>query len=182
MKKEMKPIWDIIVRYLLMILVGFTNSWIFYVLFTLITIYPVYFLLGLFFNPSITSNIILVNNIPIEIIGSCIAGSAYYLLLILNLATPGIKIKKRLGIFLFSFLSLLILNILRIFILSVMLVSEVSFFDITHKLFWYIGSTLFVVGIWFLSVKIFKIKEIPFYSDMTFLFKNSKQKKKIRKK
>lgn len=182
MKKEMKPVLDVILRYLILILVGFTNSWIFYLAFTLITIYPVYFLLGLFFNPSLVSNVILVNNIPIEIIGSCIAGSAYYLLLILNLATPGIKIKKRIGVFFFSFLSLLALNILRIFILSMMLVSGFSFFDITHKLFWYIGSTIFVVGIWFLSVKLFKIKEIPFYSDIMFLIKNSKQKKSSKRK
>lgn len=181
MKKEMKPIWDIIFRYLILILVGFTNSGIFYLIFTLVTIYPVYFLLGLFFNPSLASNIIILNNIPIEIIGSCIAGSAYYLLLILNLATPGIKIKKRICIFLFSSLAFLTLNILRIVLLSIMFVSGVSLFDITHKLFWYLGSTIFVVGIWFLSVKIFKIKEIPFYSDIMFLLASSKKTKKTKR-
>lgn len=182
MKKEMKPIWDILIRYLVLILVGLTNSWIFYLIFTLITIYPAYFLLSLFFTPSLASNVIILNNVPIEIIGSCIAGSAYYLLLILNLATPGIKIKKRIGIFLFSSLAFLVLNISRIVLLSIMFVSGISLFDITHKLFWYLGSTIFVVGIWFLSVKLFKIKEIPFYSDIMFLLKNSKQKKHIKRK
>lgn len=182
MKKEMKVVWDIFVRYILLVLVGFTNNSLFYLIFSFITIYPVYFLLSFLFTPSISGNLITIGNIPIEIIGSCVAGSAYYLLLILNLATPRIDIKRRIGIFLFSFGSLLILNILRIFLLSTMLVNGFSLFDFTHKLFWYVGSTIFVVGIWFLSVKLFNVKEIPFYSDITFLLKNLKSQKNKRKK
>ena len=52
-----------------------------------------------------------------------------------------------------------------------------SFFDITHKVFWYFISTIFVVGIWFIEIKIFKIKEIPFYSDLNLLYKNIFNKK-----
>lgn len=176
MKRGVNYIFDIILRYFILILIGILGIKFFYLLFSSLTIYPVYFLLSIFFNVSLISNIILINNLPIEIIGPCIAGSAYYLLLILNLSTRGIKIRKRINIFLFSFLSLLIINILRIFFLSILFISGVSFFDITHKLFWYIGSTIFVVGIWFLSVKLFKIKEIPFYSDIKFLLNNSRKK------
>lgn len=175
MKREIKDFLDIAIRYSILIITGLLSNTIFYALFTSLTIYPVYFLLGLFFDASLVSNIIIINKLPIEIIGSCIAGSAYYLLLILNLSTRGIEFKKRIGMFLFSFSSLLAINILRIFLLSIMFVSGQPSFDITHRLFWYLGSTIFVVGIWFLSIKLFKVKEIPIYSDIKFLLKHSRK-------
>lgn len=179
MKRDVKLYLNIAVRYFLLILTGIFSFKVFYFLFSSLTIYPVYFLLNLFFKTSIIYNIIFVNNIPIEIIGPCVAGSAYYLLLILNLSIPGIKFGKRLGILFFSLFSLLIINILRIFILSILLIFGISFFDIAHKLFWYVGSTVFVVGIWFLSVKLFKIKEIPFYSDIKSLSGKKTKKTKL---
>jgi len=182
MRKEESLTLNLALRYSALILIGILGNAFFYFFFTAITIYPVFFLLKLFFNASMISNVLVVNHLPIEIIGSCIAGSAYYLLLILNLSIPDINIKKRVKIMLFSFLSLLVLNILRIFSLSLLFVSGNSFFDITHKFFWYIGSTIFVDGIWFLSVKLFKIKGVPFYSDIKFLASNSRKRTgKIRK-
>ncbi|MCK4647636.1 pacearchaeosortase [Candidatus Pacearchaeota archaeon] len=166
MKKQVRKFLDIAVRYLILILIGIPNLWLFYLIFTPLTIYPVFFLLGLFFNATLTNNFIILENfLPIEIVGACVAGSAYYLLLILNLAIP-MNINKRLKMLLFSFLSLLIINILRIFLLSLLFISGTSLFDITHELFWYVGSIVFVIGIWFTGIKIFKIKEIPFYSDL----------------
>jgi exosortase/archaeosortase family protein len=179
MKKSFSFAFDLISRYIVLIIFGISNAAVFYFLFTSLTIYPVYFLLKLFFDASLTSNVLLIHDISIEIIGACVAGSAYYLLLILNLSTRGIKPGKRILALLFSFFSLLIVNILRIFLLSALLISGTSFFDIAHKLFWYVGSVFFVVLIWFLSVKLFRIKEIPFYSDMVFLSKHSR--KKVRK-
>jgi exosortase/archaeosortase family protein len=176
MKKGVSLALDIILRYIILIIFGVSNAVIFYFLFTAVTIYPVYFLLKLFFSTSLNSNVISIQNIPIEIIGACVAGSAYYLLLILNLSTRGIKSGKRILVLLFSFSCLLIVNILRIFLLSLLLISGTSFFDIAHKLFWYAGSVLFVVLIWFLSVKLFRIKEIPFYSDLMYLLHNSRKK------
>lgn len=162
---SMKPFW-IFIRYLILIFLGIPNLWIFYLIFTPLTIYLVYFLLSLFFNTTLSGNLISLNNIfPIEIIPACVAGSAYYLLLILNLSIP-MKINKRLKILAFSFLSLLAINILRIFLLSLLFASRTSFFDITHELFWYFGSIVFVVGIWFAGIKIFKVEGIPFYSDL----------------
>lgn len=169
MKRDAKKITDLIIRYSILLVIGILGTSFFYFIFTFLTIQPVYLLLRIFFNPSLISNIIIINNLPIEIIGACIAGSAYYLLLILNLSMPNIKLGKRILLLLFSFSFLLILNILRIFLLSILYVSHFSFFDITHKLFWYIGSIVFVVGIWFLGVGLFKIKEIPFYSDIKYL-------------
>ena len=84
---------------------------------------------------------------------------------------------------LFSFSSLLILNILRIVGLSLLYVEHSSSFDIIHKLIWYAGSTIFVIGIWFLELKLFRVSQIPFYEDLKFLYKRTKAPKirKIRK-
>jgi exosortase/archaeosortase family protein len=175
MKKRGK-ILDIAIRYLILLIIGILGTSFFYFIFTSATIYSVYYLLKLFFNASLSVDTITINNSPIQIIGACVAGSAYFLLLILNLSTPKIKSGKRIGAILFSFSSLLIVNILRIFILSILFLSGTSFFDTAHKLFWYVGSIVFVVGIWFLSVSLFKIKEIPFYSDIKSLLQDIKKK------
>lgn len=171
MNKLSKQFLNLLIRYAILIIIALPGLWLFYFIFTPLTVYPVYFLLSLFFDTSLIGNIILISNyFPIELIGACIAGSAYYLLLILNLSIPKIKLQKRAKMILLSFASLLILNILRIFLLSLIFISGASWFDITHKLFWYLGSIVFVIGIWFAEVKFFKIKEIPFYSDIRNLF------------
>lgn len=173
--KHKKEFYSIIIRYSALLLASLSNLWIFYFVFTPLTIYPVYFLLDWLFEAYLYGNIVIVNEkFPIEMIPACIAGSAYYLLFVLNLSTPNIKIKKRLKMILLSFVTLLVINIMRIFFLSVIFVEGFPGFIIAHKLFWYFMSTLFVVGIWFMEIKIFRIREVPFYSDIKFLFKNSK--------
>jgi exosortase/archaeosortase family protein len=176
MKEVSKKFWNILIRYLILVIIAIPNFWIFYLVFTPLTAYPVYFLLNLFYDASlIGSNVILLNfELPIELIEACIAGSAYYLLTILNLATPNIKLKKRINMLLLAFVAFLVLNIIRIVALSMVAFSGSTLFDITHQLFWYIFSIVFVIGIWFAEVKMFKIKEIPFYSDIKFLYKTSK--------
>lgn len=161
-------------RYLILVLVALPNLYLFYLIFTPLTVYPVYFILNLFFSATLEGTTVLVKEIPIEIVKSCVAGSAYYLLTILNLSTPNIKLNKRIKILLVSFLAFLLINILRIVILSFMALSDSSFFDITHQITWYLLSVLFVVGIWFSIVKAFKIKKIPVYSDIKFLYKEIK--------
>ena len=164
MKKKSKKILHMFLRYFLLAILGIFLS-VFYKIFSPLTIWPVYFLLNLFYDVSILGNIISFIGADIEIINACIAGSAYYLLLIFNLTTD-MNVKKRILSLLFSLSSLLILNILRIFLLSILYVESFAFFDLAHKLFWYVLSILFVVGIWFLTVWLFKIKEIPVYSDL----------------
>lgn len=183
MKKSSGQFMDILIRYLILIVVALPHLWIFYFLFAPLTIYPVYFLLNLFFNSSLIGEVVLVEDcFPIEMVGACIAGSAYYLLLMLNLSTPKIKFRKRINMIFLSFISLLLINILRIFLLSLIFISGSPWYDATHKLFWYSLSIIFVVGIWFTEVKYFKIKEVPFYSDIRFLYKNSLLNKKSSKK
>lgn len=137
----------IFLRYLIIILAGLGNLWIFYFLFTPITSILVFSL----------------TNQNIELIPACIAGAAYYLLFILAMSVQKLTIKRRILTILFLFLSFLILNVLRIVFLASIIDSPL--FDILHKIFWYALSTIFVVGLWIIAVKIFKIKSIPIYDD-----------------
>jgi exosortase/archaeosortase family protein len=173
----MKRHLDLIIRYLIIVLVAIPNLYLFYAIFTPLTLYPIYFILNLFFDVTLEGISLILNGFQIHIIEACVAGAAYYLLFALNMSVPGIKIKKRATMIGFSFLSLLILNILRILILMLVLFYGASFFDITHKFFWYFLSTLLVVLIWFAEVKLFKIKQIPVYTDMMYLYKKSNLKK-----
>ena len=173
LKRDVKKFLDIILRYLILILVALPGLWIFYFVFTPLTIYPIYFFFGLFSEVSLIGNILLINDkLAVEFIRACIAGSAYYLLLTLNLSIPSIKLKKRFKMITFAFATLLFVNILRIVIL--ISIYGFKYFDVTHEFFWYFVSTIFVIGIWFSEVKIFKIKQIPFYSDLKFLYKQIK--------
>ena len=178
---EKHEILGLIVRYLILIAAAIPNLFIFYFIFTPLTAYPSYWILGFFYSSTLASGhiIILNNTLPIELIQACIAGSAYYLLLILNLSTPGIALGKRVKMLLWAFGTFLILNVLRIALLSAMAYSGSNFFAITHVLFWYAISTVFVVLIWFAEVIAFKIKSIPVYSDILFLYRKAASKGKI---
>ena len=174
MKKTYKQSADILIRYFILVLVAIPSFYIFYLVFTPLTIYPTFLILNLLFDSILIKNVIIINNeIPIEIIKACIAGSAYYLLLVLNLSTPNINFQKRTKMIFFAFSALLIMNILRIVFLSFIFLEGFPFFVLAHQLFWYFLSTIFVIAIWFSEVKFFKIKEIPFYSDFKFLHKHS---------
>ncbi len=175
MRKDNKNLVSLGVRYLLLLLAPIYNLYFFYLILTPLTIYPVFFLLNLFFQTSLLGTTIFVKDLglTLEIVNSCIAGSAYYLLLILNLSVPNIKIKKRVLLIGYSFSALLLINIIRI--VSLALLFSNTFFGITHQLTWYFFSTFFVVLIWFSEVKFFKIKEIPIYSDVKFLLRKIKK-------
>jgi len=177
MNKVYKSFLLISIRYLFLVILVLPGLILFYRLFSPLTIYPVYFLLNIFFDATLTGTTIFVQEFPIEIVEACIAGAAYYLLLIFNLSIPGIKVKKRISMVLFAFITFLLVNILRIFLLSILYISGSRWFDFAHELFWYAISIVFVVGIWFLEVKLFKLKSIPFYSDLNFLYSHSYLKK-----
>lgn len=174
----MNKIINIFIRYLFLVLIAIPDLYLFYLIFTPLTVYPSYFLLNLFFDVYLAGSTIVIAKLNvIDIIPACIAGSAYYLLVILNLSIPDIKLKKRIKMITFGFTLLLILNILRIFSLSIMFTTGSPLFDITHKIFWYFLSILFVVAIWFAEVKAFKIKQIPVYTDLKFLKKKANNSK-----
>ncbi len=159
-----KELFYIFIRYLILLLVGFFIGYLYRFL-ELITIYPVSFILGRFYEISRDGTTLIFSNGAIEIIPACVAGAAFYLLFTLNL-TSEMRLKKRVFSLMFSLISLLILNIIRIVVFSIFYIENFSFFDFSHKLFWYFLSTVFVVGIWFLNVRIFNIKSIPVYTDI----------------
>ena len=171
----MKPVNDILLRYAIAVIIAIFSLTIpvFYFIFRPLTVLPTAFLLSLFYKTSLQGISIIVNGMGIEIIDACIAGSAFLLLLLFNILAREISLKKRIYIFIFDSLSLLALNIFRLVFLVILLVNGALFFDFVHKLFWYALSTIFVVFIWIISVKIFKIRTIPFISDLKFLLKNS---------
>ena len=171
----MNKITNLFTRYLIIIIAGLGNLYIFYKIFTSLTIYPVGFLLKLISPTTITATLITFQTITIEIIPACVAGAAYYLLFILAMSVPDIKPLRRIKIILFAFTSLLILNILRIFFLA--LINQLAYFHSLHLLFWYVLSIVFVFGIWLITIKKFKIKQVPIWDDLNFLINLSKKKK-----
>lgn len=180
MEKSDKKVYGIVARYLLIILLGLGNLYFFYKVLTPLTIYSVYAVLNLFSsNVFVLENWIYFNNITISIIPACVAGAAFYLLFILNFSTGDLDIKKRIYVLLSSFLILFLFNIIRIVFLVFMFGS--SFFEVMHFVFWNFLSTLAVVGIWFLMVKLYSIKNIPIYSDFIYL-KNIAFGKRLKKK
>ena len=172
----MKRVYLLLSRYLVLLLASVSDLWIFYAVFTPLTIYPVFFLLSLFYEVSLAGNVLILEGFPIHLVEACIAGSAYYLLLILNLTTP-MDLKKRIYSLSFSFLLFLFVNILRILLFSILFINAFSLFNLTHLIFWYFLSGFLVFLIWLAEIKIFKIKQIPVYSDIRYLYNQIKKSK-----
>lgn len=164
---------SIFLRYILALLLAFNGLFLFYLVLTPLTIYPVFFILKIFFKESIlnfANNSISIENLQIDIIKPCIAGSAYYLLTLLNFLTP-MLLRTRIRALFYSLLILLVINIARIVIFVFLIKSEFIYFDIIHELTWNLLSTLIVVLIWFSTIKIFKIDTIPIYTDIKNILK-----------
>ena len=104
---EKRKVVSIVIRYSVLLFFGIFLS-LFYKFFLPLTIFPSFLLLGIIYEAIIVGNTIVVNGFLIEIVSACVAGSAYYLLLILNLTTK-MKAKKRIYSLGFSFSSLLVL-------------------------------------------------------------------------
>jgi exosortase/archaeosortase family protein len=171
MDKIKKEITDILLRYIILIILGIGNLYVFTLIFTGLTLYSVYFFISLFFDVSLINNIIAFDSFSIEIISACIAPSAYYLLTILNLSTPKIKILERLKILFLSFLTFFVFNVFRIFLLVLLVEENINYFHTIHLTFYILISTLFVAVLWIFIARIFKIKQIPLYTDIRFLYK-----------
>lgn len=163
------------VRYFLIVLLSLNSLYFFYLIFTPLTLYPVYFFYKIFFNVTLLgTTIIFPTKEHIDIIFSCVAGSAYFLLFALNLSIPNIKIKRLIKMIAFSLGIFLILNIFRIIFLIYLLLIKSPSYNSLHLFFWYILSTIFIICIWFAEVKIFRIKQIPFYTDFKYLISRIK--------
>ena len=169
-----KEVSNLLTRYLVLILLAIPNPFLFSYLFTPLTVYPVYFILKIFYNAVLLEgNVIFFKGYYANIIPACIAGAAYYLLLIFNLTTP-MKASKRIKSISYLFISFLFINIIRIILFASLFSIGYKYFSLTHTLTWYMGSTFLVLLIWFSNILIFIIREIPIYSDMKKLFKDTK--------
>lgn len=176
-KKQPKTnLFQIVTRYIILLALMFTLP-IIYKIFTPLTTYPTAWLLGIFYDVVIHDSMIIIDNQTfVKIIPACVAGSAYLLLLILSLTLP-MPLKRRVYSILSAYTILLAINILRIFVFSVWFHTSTPFFDFTHNLFWYGLNIIIVIGIWFLIVRLFSIKEIPVYTDIQTFLKSIKKKK-----
>ncbi len=160
-----------LIRYILLVILPLNGLWLFYFVFTPATIYPVYWVLHWLYNAQLLiGNVLFIKGYYAEVISACIAGAAYYFLLILNLTTP-MQREKRIKSILFLWGTFLVLNILRIIIFAKLFSVGYQYFDIAHELVWYIGSTVLVVLVWFVNVWLFSIESVPIYTDMLSLFR-----------
>ena len=178
MKKEEKIIINLSIRYILLLFIAFNLNYI-YQIFTPLTLSLSNFLINFFYSNSyiLNSTSISVNNSQITLIPACIAGSAYLFLIILNLSTK-MSIKKRIGSLISILSSFLIVNSIRISFLAYLFDSGKDYFNLSHEISWYLGSTLILLLIWFVNIKLFKIKDIPIFTDSKYLLSQIKNKTK----
>lgn len=182
MKKEHAKIISLFSRYLAIIVLGSYNFYLIYKIFTPLTIHATNLAIKLVTPTILSKDIIHFGQTTIQIAPSCIAGSAFFLLIALILSTSNIKPKTRALALLTSLATLFILNITRILILASMTSSPS--FQALHFAFWHVLSTLFVVITYIATIKFYNIKSIPIISDFKYLKsltsprKNKHKKKK----
>ena len=179
-KQNAFSIGKVFTRYVILLFIIVLSSYDFFYKFLLtLTIYPAAFILKLFYNLNVIGNIMVLgagsNVYHIEIIAACVAISAYCLLLILNLTTQMTR-KQRVYSICFSVISLLIVNIIRIAVFSILYTKSLWWFNTIHLISWYSLNIIIVVLIWFASVYIFKINNIPVYDDFKNIRRSMKRK------
>jgi len=170
-------------RYVVLFLLGLFKLKLFVLIFTPLTVYPVFWALSLVDSSArlLENNLFFFSGIYAQIIPACVAGAAYYLLLILNLTTP-MEARQRVKSIGFLVGTFLVLNVLRILIFIAVAIEGMHYFDLAHNFVWYFGSTVLVVLVWFFNVWLFKIKGIPIYTDMRRIFEEIGGGKRGRKK
>lgn len=170
-----KEVADIFLRYVIIFLLGVGNLYIIYFIFEFLTINLTRIILSFIGNVRVSGNLFNYNNFKFILNKSCIAGAAYYLLLILVMSVRDIRGIRRSLMLMIGWTSLFLANILRIILLAN--VNESPYFDLFHIVFWHILSIAFVIIIWFSIIKIFKIKSIPFVDDFKKIKEISKKNK-----
>lgn len=169
-KEREKDLFGLVARYLLITASIFTIP-IFYTILKPATVWFLSFILKLFYNISVQGNFLFFPsfNASIEIINACVAGSAFFLLLILNLSTRKIGILKRIFLFVFESILLFLFNVVRLLIIVPLYLNGSSSFQIVHQIFWYGLSLLLIILIWLFGAWVFRIREVPVYSDIVWI-------------
>jgi len=175
MKYQDKLILRILIIFLVFLL--YDHS---YLLFSQLTKYLGYLSLNLFgYGVNLINNNLIVNNQTFALISACIALPAYYLLFFLILITKDIKSKDSVKIFLVGSLLILLMNVIRIDLLIMSFIHlGKNFFDSIHLIFWKFVSGIYVALVWIFLSKKYKIKNIPVYSDLKYLYSKSLLKKR----
>jgi len=163
-------IWDLVIRYGLAILLAIFYN-VFYWVFTPWTVNLVYWILKGVYDVTLEGTTIMhTSGASFTLIPACIAASAYLFLSLLVLVTRDIDVKTRIKMLVYGWLMILVFNILRIFVLILVYLNYgKNYFDALHLTFWYVLSTIAVVGIWIFLIYIFKVKEVPVVSDFKYL-------------
>ncbi|MBM3232685.1 pacearchaeosortase [Candidatus Pacearchaeota archaeon] len=176
---DLNDIRDLVIRYDILLIISLTQHWLLYEIFTPLTLYPLFWIISIFTKAMILplTSTIETSGLTFSLVPACVAGSAYYLLLILNLTTK-MTFTQRLKSILFILTTFYVLNLIRLLVFVFLYSSTVPFTDSLHIITWYIVSILFVVGIWFYNVYLFKIGGLPIvddFSDLWNAIKNRKQ-------
>ncbi len=129
------------------------------------------FLLG--YDPIVMSDSIFIRGHIFEFVEACIATASYYLLWVLTLLTKDLSVLTRVKMIVTGFALFLAMNIIRIVILIIVALNNQAVFDWVHLIFWKFISGVYVAGVWFFLVYIFKVKSIPLYDELKFLWKKS---------
>ena len=164
-------IFDLFWRYGLAVVLGVFYQ-VFYWIFSPWTSYLVYWGLNLFYEITMNGNTFVINSSSFSLIPACTAATAYLLLAVLVLVTRGIKVMKRIKMFVYGSLIIFSFNLLRIYLLVwIYLRFGENYFEALHWVFWHFVSIIVVVLVWILMTKLYKVKWIPFYSDLRYLIK-----------
>jgi len=120
---------------------------------------------------------LIANGTTLEFVRACIATSAYYLLALLILTTKDIGIKKTIKMFIVGSLLIFMMNVLRITLLTLVVLNYgLDWFNAVHMIFWYVISTFYVFLVWIFLIRIYKVKNIPLYSDFKQLISMARKK------
>lgn len=186
MKKEDKLMFSIVLRYLIILLFGFGNLYLFYLILTPLTNYAVFGVVKLVdVSAYLFEGYIYLTNLSVGIVEACVAGAGFYLLFTLAMSVRNISLKERVALIFFNFCLFYLLNVTRI--LGLIFIYGNRFFDLIHWILWNVVSIFLLLAVWFLSVYLFRIKSIPIFDDLNLFFKEyqlikKRNKKKIFKK
>ena len=172
----MKYEYILIIRLILLFAVPLS---FFYLIFTPLTIFPSYFLLKLSgLAPLFTSSTVInFQDLAIKFVPACIAASAYYLLYISILLTKDLSLMKSIKLFVYGSLLILGVNILRIYIIVLVLIKYgTNYFNAIHLFFWTFVASFYVALVWIFLTRKMKIKSVPVYSDVKYLYNKIKRK------
>jgi len=183
----MKYVKELLVRVFIAIVLLVIPVNIFYFLFSKVTLWgslPFLYILG--YSIKVEGYTLFLDGKILDFIPACVATSAYYLLTLLVLLTKDIKLKTRFYLFLSGCFLIFLMNVVRIDILLYILVEfGKNWFERFHIFFWHFVSSVYVAAVWIFLTYKFKVKSIPVYSDLKFLFQQSifgRKKLKRRKK